>query len=57
MSRPPEFDRIAVLMPSCDRYASLWPLSLPALPFVRRKLARMFDYRHDVTKRACEEGR
>jgi ligand-binding SRPBCC domain-containing protein len=35
----------------------LWPLSLPALPFVRRRLARMFAYRHDVTKRACEEGR
>ena len=22
--------------------------------FVRRKLARMFDYRHAVTRRACE---
>jgi len=28
---PPELDRIAVLMPSCDRYASLWPLSLEAM--------------------------
>lgn len=28
---PPERARVAVLMPSCDRYASLWPLSLAAL--------------------------
>lgn len=24
---------------------------------VRRRLARMFDYRHEVTRRACEGGR
>lgn len=27
----PELERVAVLMPSCDRYGSLWPISLEAL--------------------------
>ena len=31
MSTPAELARIAVLMPSCDRYASLWPLSWAAI--------------------------
>lgn len=29
--RWPELEQVAVLMPSCDRYGSLWPLSLGAM--------------------------
>ena len=31
MGEPAELQRIAVVMPSCDRYGSLWPISLEAL--------------------------
>lgn len=40
-------DRIEYRLP-------LEPFSLLASRFVTRKLQRMFDYRHDVTRRACE---
>ncbi|MFM2151705.1 MAG: hypothetical protein RL199_140 [Pseudomonadota bacterium] len=32
----------------------LAPFSRVALPFVRRKIDRLFAFRHDVTKRVCE---
>jgi ligand-binding SRPBCC domain-containing protein len=32
----------------------LAPFSAVALPFVRRKIERLFAFRHDVTKRKCE---
>jgi ligand-binding SRPBCC domain-containing protein len=32
------------------------PFSRLAAPFVRRKIDRMFAFRHDVTKRLCEGG-
>jgi ligand-binding SRPBCC domain-containing protein len=30
------------------------PFSMVAAPFVRRKVERLFDFRHDLTKRVCE---
>ncbi len=43
----------------CDRIEYELPLGalgqLAAGAFVRRKIKKMFDYRHEVTKRACEE--
>jgi ligand-binding SRPBCC domain-containing protein len=52
----PEEGGGAVLIDHITYELPLAPLSHVALPFVRRKLERMFAYRHDVTRRWCEEN-
>jgi ligand-binding SRPBCC domain-containing protein len=42
-----------LLRDEVDLALPLAPLSLPAWPLVRRRLRRMFEWRHEVTRREC----